>query len=285
MAREEHRAFSLGWVLVSYFLICGGLVVAVVALIATVDRDRVVSRAAAYAACGLGGLVGGFFAGRSSRHYSPLEPAVAGALIVGSVYLLVSRTAVGPLAFGFAEEHIERESLIVGALLSGGGLLGALIGEATMRDTRSHHPLRWLGLGVLITFGAALAAAILTNVLLLDHTLRDPTLLRRILQGEELIGADDISSAFLAALAGTALVGGLVTQMAAGQRILIISGGAVLVAVTGGMFAVLALADAIDADTVVGTLFLGGCATMLGLIGATFSWLYLRIVGGSDRTP
>ena len=284
MARENVRTFSLGWVFVSYFIICGGMVVSLIAFAATVDHWSVAPENAAYFACGLGGLVGGFFAGRASTHYSALEPAIAGALIVGSVYLLLTRTAIGPIAFAFAEQRIEREGLILGALLSAGGLVGALVGEATVRGPRSLSPVRWFGLGVLITYGAALAATILTNILLIDQALRDPALVRRILDGGELISANEVSSAFLAALAGTGFVGGLVTQMAAGRRMLLVSTSAVFAALTGGMLAVLGLADAIDADTIAGSLFLGGCATMLGLIGAVISWLYSRIVGTTRQS-
>ncbi|MEM9493670.1 MAG: hypothetical protein AAGC55_31260, partial [Myxococcota bacterium] len=166
MGRIDGKSFSLSWVFVSYFAICGGLVVALAAAVYLLQVKAIAfdPRMAGYATCGVGGLLGGLFAGRASRHFSVLEPALAGALVIGSIYCSLRWTAIGPFAFGFASEEIVRESLVLGGLAFGGGLTGALLGELSWTGAPSRNPIRWLGMTVFITAGALLFSLIAVSI-------------------------------------------------------------------------------------------------------------------------
>ena len=279
MSGDDDQYFSLGWVFISYFMVCGGMVVAVAALVVFSPERAFATATGPYLACGIGGLVGGFFAGRVSRRFSVMLPAIAGALVIGSVFLLIKYTAIGPIVFAFAEPRLVRESLILGGLSAAGGLTGAIVGRMTVSDGPPAGTLRWLAPGAFLTYGALLATTIATHILLLDHSLRDPDLMRRMFEGGALVAEEDLSTAFLVAVVGAGFIGGLVTQLAAGRRMLSICGGGVFLSITGGLLGLMALVGPLDADGVVGAVVLGGCATMLGLVGAVLGWLYLRWFG------
>src|SRR5688572_18226407 len=110
MSSGERTAFSLAWVVAAYLMVCGGIVLALT-VVAVADAW---TRVAVWAAIGGGAAIGGLFAGRASPHRSFVEPALAGALVIGSLVLLVWRSAVGQLAFAFARDAIIREALIAG---------------------------------------------------------------------------------------------------------------------------------------------------------------------------
>lgn len=276
----QDRGFSVSWILVSYFAICGGIVLAVAVFLATGGNSGLDPRVAGYVTCGVGGLVGGFFAGRASRHFSIVEPAVAGALVIGSVYALVKWTAIGPWAFTFAAEAIVRESLVLGGLAFGGGLSGALLGELSWTGTPSANPIRWFGMTVFLTAGALLVSAIGASVAFADQTLRDPEALRQILtEGTVRVTEDEVVRVVLAALAATGFLGGAVAQLAAPARILSAATLGVLVTVGGGIAGLLAWGGELREETVRGALLLGGGAAFLAFVGALAVWLVRRAVG------
>jgi hypothetical protein len=169
MSSVERRAFSLGWVVVSYFLVLGGIAGALVAAGVLELHERT----HAYALVAAGAAVGGLFAGRASPHRSYLEPALAGALVVGSLIAFMSRTSLGPWLYTFGKETMWREAAIVGAIALGGGLVGAVIGELSAPREPSGNPLRWSGMTLLITAGALLASLIVSNVLMIDRALKE----------------------------------------------------------------------------------------------------------------
>src|SRR5512134_3965137 len=93
MGRTSGRSFSLGWVLVSYFMLAGAMLLVSMAM----GLLHLEGAWTGYAAFGGGALVGGFFAGRASPHYSAAESGLAGLLLVGSVVLFVLATPLGRL--------------------------------------------------------------------------------------------------------------------------------------------------------------------------------------------
>lgn len=287
---DSRRAFSFGWIFVSYFMICGGMVVGILAtgyLLHTAQLTDVDPRLSAYLACGGGAALGGFFAGRSSSHFSILEPAIAGGLVIGSIFALVKWTALGPLVFSFAESRITRESLVLGGLASGGGLVGALAGEVSSSGTPSPSWLRWLGMAVFLTAGALLASTIASNVLLADRTLKDPQLIGRLLSGQEAVSDEDVMTAAMVALIAASFLGGLITQLAAPRRLLTAAALGVYTAIAGGLIGIMALGGPLEQDSVVGAVVIGAGAGILGLLGALLAWLLCRLTGraGMVKSP
>lgn len=262
-------------------MICGGLVAAIIAVISGFRATHLDPRVAGYLACGGGGALGGLFAGRASNHFSILEPAIAGAMVIGSVFALIKYTAIGPLAFTFAEDAIVRESLILGGLASGGGLVGAIIGELSATGGPSHNRLRWLGLGVFLTAGALLFTIIVTQFVLVDRTLRDSQLMTKLWQESPILTGDEVVVAVLAALAGAGFIGGLVTQLAAPTRMILVVLAGVFIAITGALIGLFVLGDALDQGVALGAVIAGGAATIPALPGALLGWL----LGGPRPGP
>jgi hypothetical protein len=283
MGRISQRRFSLGWVFVSYFMICGGIVAATVAVVSGLRAADMDPRMAGYLACGGGGALGGLFAGRASNHFSILEPALAGAMVIASIFALIKYTAIGPWAFAFAETTIIRESLVLGGLAFGGGLVGAVVGEITAPGAPSRHPLRWLGMSVFLSAGALLFTTIVTHALLVDRTLRDPMLFARLWNESPVVTQDQLAQAALISLAGAALLGGFVTQMAAPARMLLASAAGGFVAIAGALFGLFALGRGLDTDAVIASLALGAGAFVLSLAGALIGWLPRRMFGSTTE--
>jgi hypothetical protein len=272
MSSSSSRAFSLGWVLLAYFFICGGIVFASIGLIAF----RAETPLAPYLAFGIGAAVGGVFAGRASPHRSLVEPAIAGLLVVGSIVALIAGTAIGPVVYAFASESVWRTSILLGASALAGGLLGAALGELTSPPAPSRSTLRWIGLAVLVTAGALFASLVIANVLLVDRVLRDDELLVKLWQESPVFEREDVLRAFFAALAGGAIGGGLITQMAAPSRQLLAVTAGVMVAYAGMFYAILGVTDALDRDALIGVAWITAAAGVLALIGALVGWLLAR---------
>lgn len=260
-------------------MICGGVVIAMFALVRMLRNAEIAPQSAGYIACGVGALIGGFFAGRSSRHFSILEPAIAGGLVIGSLFAAIKWTALGPWAFAYAEDTIVRESLVLGGLAFGGGLVGALIGEASSSGPPSEGAVRWLSMTIFITAGALLFAIIAVNVLLVDEKLRDPEFFRKLMNHDDtLVSRDEITGAILLALALAGFLGGLVTQMAAPMRMLMLALIGVAMAIFGALYGVLVLAEkAKDTDAIIGVVILAGGAGFLGFVGALLAWIARRV--------
>ncbi len=279
VGQVDSRSFSIIWIFVSFFLIAGGIVATVIGLAAGLGPETLDPRTAAYLSCSLGGAIGGLFAGRASPHFSVLEPAIAGGLVIGSIFALIKWTAIGPLAFAFAEEAIVRETLIMGGLAFGGGLLGAYLGELSSGRAPSSSSLRWLGMAVFITVGALLVMTILTCMLVIDQTLRDPELMSKLHSHSPLVNEDEAVMAAILMLVGAGFLGGLVTQLAAPVRMLIVSTIGVFTAVAGTLIGILALTETLTSDPAVGSLIIGGGCAVAGFVGALIGWLIRRLIG------
>lgn len=264
--------FSLGWVLLSYFFICGGIVFASIGLVAL----RAQTTLAPFLAFGIGAALGGVFAGRASPHRSLLEPALAGVLVVGSIVALIAGTAIGPVVYAFASDSVWKTSTLLGASALAGGLIGAAFGELTSPAVPSGNPLRWIGVAVLLTAGALFAGLVVSNVLMVDRALRDDELLLKLWEKSPLFEREDVLRAFYTALAGGAVGGGLVTQLAAPSRQLFAATAGVMIAYAGMFYAILAFTEALDRDAMIGVGVISAAGGLLALIGATVGWLFAR---------
>jgi hypothetical protein len=299
----------LRWIVISYFLIGGGVALAAGILIAAwivtgaIDvaaLARLAERAAGdslepgslppaitggaiagtltFAA---GAALGGFFAGRASPHRSYLEPALAAALVVGSVAALIHSTPMGKLAVSFVRAEVEVMTSVLVATGLFAGLLGAVLGELSSGDPRSVGPVRRTGIAVLVTAGALLAAVTFAAILLINEAAE--MALRNIVANQhgregplvEVAAGRLIGFAILAAVAASA-IGGAVSQLATPGRSVgppALAAGLIL----GGLgIAAAAAAPQID--------WLGAAALGLGagaaLLAASAAAL-VRVVGGA----
>ena len=271
------NSFSIGWVIVSYFLICGGVCVAIGGYALAGARQP----SAGYAAFFVGAALGGAMAGRASPHRSYLEPALAAALVVGSVLAFVNSTPMGRLLVASYHDQVIRSAEVLAGLGAGGGLLGALVGEATQpRDPRLLG-LRWLGLSLFISAGAVLSAGTFAALLLLNKAAEKA--LGQILTGgidphQPLLSQDRVALAATAAGVGAAFLGGLVTQLGAPRRALVPAMLGPLLVMGGAVLAIGAAAG--RGHQLVGpAVVVGAFAAAVALVGALCAYLVGRATG------
>jgi MFS family permease len=267
------RSFSLGWIVVSYFLVLGGIAAALVITVAAEIRDRYVG----YGLVAAGAAIGGLFAGRASPHRSLLEPAIAAALVIGSLVAFLSQTLLGQfvdvLIHAVTTETADdrsdmwRHIGVIAGVAAAGGLIGGAIGELTASGTPSPGALRWMGMALLITAGALLASSLVSHVLLVDRALRDGGM-ARVWEGRSLVSDDALVRSTMIALAAGAFLGGLVTQAAAPVRRLAAIGAAVLLGYGALLFAVIDPRQGVDQSTALGVVVIAVGGALIAVIGA-----------------
>lgn len=157
----QGQGFSFASVVLSYFLVGGGMFTAMlIAGFAQVTSDVVI-----YSMMAAGAFVGGFIAGRASRAETVLEPAIGAVGVIGTIVGLAAGTEVGTFLW-----HVDRDSMVklvglVGGLAAGGALGGAWLSERLLGEsTTSRGP--WVLYAALATFGACLISTVITSVLL-----------------------------------------------------------------------------------------------------------------------
>ncbi|HEU5057844.1 MAG TPA: hypothetical protein VFU21_15035 [Kofleriaceae bacterium] len=238
----------LGWVLVSYFLIAGGVALAAVSL----ALFAVASRAASDAVFFLGALVGGLVAGRASRHKAVAEPAVAALLVVGTMMAIFS-VGVGRSFPWSSGDGILPLPVQLGLVAGLGGLVGGLIGRRSRSGRPEGSAWRWWGVAMLVNLGATFMLVSSSMVWLGG------------------VGEDAEVGAIFLGLAVAWLLGGFCAQAIMPRRMIWVSGA--------GSFAIVLLAGAfstvrgdVDAGAVIGAGFLWGVGTLIGALGALIGW-------------
>jgi hypothetical protein len=272
VTNTSDRSFSFAWLFVAYFMIAGGIFVALIGAIALELDIKVGS----YAAFGAGGLIGGLLSARATPHRSHFEAAAAGAMIAGSIALFLSYTAIGRLLYYFAQDAVIRETAILGAIGLAGGLAGATLGELSSSGPRSTSSLRWIGLGAVLTAGALFLCLIVVNAIMVDRALGEPALVGKVLFGSPIFEEEAFVNAQLIAMVIAPLVGGMVAQMAAPRRLFLPAGlgagGAYLVV----LLAILLGGNELEADSLLGSIVIAIVAGLLGTTGALKGWLFVR---------
>jgi hypothetical protein len=268
---SERKLFSLSWVIVSYFLVAGGVVVAIAVAVAA----RITDPRAGYAVIAGGALVGGVFAGRASPHRAIVEAALAGALLVGSLLLFAKATPIGRLALAFGGDEVTTTMITSAVFAFGGGLIGSVLGELSRAVEPSDSATRWMFLAWLITAGALLLATIVSSVLVVDRAVAEQGLYQAWREGL-VVDDRDVAIAGVIALGVAAAVGGMVTQLAAPRRLAIAIGLAVAVgyAIMLGLAARGGSGDASPRDLAIGIGVLSAGGGVVAAIGAAIAGIF-----------
>jgi len=278
----QASGFSLAWVVVSYFLICGGLCAAVTGYALTGTDDPYTIGAALFVGAGLGG----FLAGRASPHRSYLEPALAAAVVVASVVAFIYSTPLGRLLVESHRDEVVRAALQLGGVGSAGGLLGALIGEATQRRRHGDRAFGWIIHATFIAAGALFAASTAAGLVLLNEAAQ-VAILQSWTGGrpdQPLLSEHRVTVAVAAAGAAASFATGLVTQMGAPRRALFPAAFGAGVVIAGAVMAIGWAAE--RAHELVGPAALfGAIAAALSLVGALVAFLVRRAAGRLSDGP
>jgi hypothetical protein len=203
-------SFSFASVILSYFLVGGGLFAG--ALVTSLLEVK--SEVPAYALLAAGAAVGGFVASRASRGSTILEPAIGGIAVIASIAAVLGATELGRQLWAVAQGSSLRAGGLLAALGGGGALVGALVSEKLLGEaTRSSIP--WVIYAALATFGACLLATLLVALGLVGS-------------GEEASGDRGVAMV-IAGMASGCLLAGLAVGASARTRPLlasILGGGA-----------------------------------------------------------
>lgn len=254
MARAR-PGFSIGWVVVSYFMVAGGVVMGMSALGAL----DLASPVAVHALLFVGAAVGGLFAGRASHGKSVIEPAVAGALLVISCIGLLLLVPGMRVLVAIDGEQLAR-ILGVGAMTGVGGLVGATLGARSAPPRRSTDWYRWAGISALISLGIMFLVIVALAILVL-----------RSRDGAGL-GDDAGAGIGLAGMGAGALFGPLVAQVIAPIRMNRACAGGVVLLMLAMALLTLGSGDREAGRLITGFAVLAVAGYLIGLIGARVGW-------------
>jgi|GEM_PF-2420973 len=244
------RGFSFASVILSYFLVGGGMFTATL----VAGRLHLSSEYVWYAVLAAGAFVGGFVAARASRGSTIVEPAIGAVAVVGTIVALAAKTQIGQMVWSMAQEQTMKFVGSVGISGIAGALIGAGISEKLFGEsTRSSIP--WLLYSALSTFGASLLATLFASLVFMTG------------HANQL----DASVVILIGLAAGCLIAGLAIGASARVRPLIsaLVGGGLGVA---GFCALVAGATPPDRDTQAGMIILAVGGGILTLIGTAIGW-------------
>jgi hypothetical protein len=157
------KGFSFASVILSYFLVGGGMFTATL----VAGQLHLDSEYLWYAVLAAGAFVGGFIAARASRGSTIVEPAIGAVAVVGTIVALAAKTPLGQTLWAFAQDQTMRFVGSVGVSGIAGALIGATISEKLFGEsTRSSIP--WLLYSALSTFGACLLVTLFAALVLLS---------------------------------------------------------------------------------------------------------------------
>jgi hypothetical protein len=250
------QGFSFASLILSYFLVGGGMFTGTLAAFVLKTDSQVVG----YLLLAAGGFVGGFVAARASRGSTVLEAAIGAIAVVGTIVGMAATTVIGKLLWAAAQDQtVKFVAAVIGAG-GGGALVGAFLSEKLFGEsTTSSVP--WVLYTALSTFGACLLALLFGSIIFVT---RDTGASR-----------DELGGMLLGGMAVGCLLAGLAVGASARTRPLLaalVGGGAgvlgfftLMLRVTGS--------SSNDKDQAAGMIVLavGGC--LVTLIGALIGWL------------
>jgi hypothetical protein len=251
MARND---FSIASVVLSYFLVAGGVALGLILL--TLIKSG--GEPAFYGALAAGGAVGGFVAARASRGTTITEPAIGGVLVIATMVGVFVGTDVGEILWHVAAGEITRMVAIAGGSAAAGAIGGACVSEKVF-GAHSQSSLAWLLHVSFAVLGACFAAFVV--------------LLGAMMRGQ---AGDDGATAgmYFGAMGVGALLSGIAAGASAPKRILGVSFLGSIVGVMGFYLLIRALpgVDDEDGDAAIGFAVIGAGCGIVTLLGALVGW-------------
>jgi len=247
--------FSIASVILSYFLVAGGIALGLIALTVV----KVSGEPAFYGALAVGGALGGFLAGRASRHTTITEPAVGGALVVLTMVGIFVGTDLGELLWHVAQDKVTKIVVIAGSAAAAGAVGGAFVSEKLF-GAHSQLSVVWLVHVAVAVLGASFVALLV--------------LMGAMLRGET--GSDGVNAGiYFGAMAVGALLSGLAAGASAPQRILVVSLLGAVAGVMGFYLVMRAMpgtAGDEDGKAAAGFAIIGVGCGLVTLVGALVGW-------------
>ena len=251
----QRDGFSFSSVILSYFLVGGGLGVGTL-LVGLLQPS---SEYAGYLVLGGGAFLGGWVAARASHGSTIIEPVIGAIAVVATMVGLAAGTVVGQHVWSVAQDATMKFIGVVGGVCAGGALVGAFISEKLM-GAATQSSLPWILYAGMAAFGACLLATLVAALALASG-------------GTAAAGIENVAIVMMVGSAAGCLLSGLSVGASARTRPLIAAflGGALGVA---GYFYVLsrpAVASA-EKDAAAGIAVLAAGGAVVMLLGAAIGW-------------
>jgi hypothetical protein len=246
-----NRGFSFASVILSYFLVAGGLLTGTfITMLMSAP-----SQSLAYAMAAAGAFVGGFIAARASPGSTIIEPAIGAIAVIGTIVAIII-TAAGTSVWHVAPDELKKFAGIYAAAGVVGALVGAFVSEKVLGESTTSS-LPWIVYAAFASYGACTIATLVATMLLLS--------------GER--SSDDASKLLLAGMAAGCLLSGLAIGASARTRPLLAS----LIGGGGGVAVFVALvthdSKPPSDDAVTGMIILVIGGAVLTLFGALIGWV------------
>jgi len=245
------QGFSFASVILSYFLVGGGMFTATLAS----NALKLTSEIAVGGVLAAGAFAGGFIAGRASRGRTILEPAIGTVAVVATIVGLAATTPIGKLIWALAQDQTLKFVGTVGLVGVVGALVGAFVSEKLFGEaTQSSIP--WLLYTAMSVFGACLLATLFASILSF---------------GDNATTRLDLGVVILIGIGGGCLLAGLAVGASARTRPLLAAlvGGGLGVA---GYFALISRAQPPDKDAMAGLALFAAAGAIVTLIGTAVGW-------------
>ncbi|MBK9034139.1 MAG: hypothetical protein IPL61_23240 [Myxococcales bacterium] len=254
--------FSISSVLLSYFLVAGGIAIGLLAA----GQLKLTSELGLYGVLFLGGAIGGVIAARASRGSTVIEPALGAVLVIATLVGVFLGTGIGELLWHVAKDAIVKTVGYAAAAAAVGAIVGA-IGAERLWSGHSSSPLVW---AVYIAI-AALGACIVAMVVLVGGAAHGAT------------DDDALAGLFFGAMALGSVLTGLTVGASAPRRLLV----ATLLGVVAGVMGFYLLLRELpgtsagdDDKAAAGFAIIGVGCGLLAMAGAAIAW---TLVGKKAR--
>jgi hypothetical protein len=259
------QGFSFASVILSYFLVGGGMFCATL----VAYQLKLGGEIALYATLAAGALVGGFVAARASRGETLLEPALGAIAVIATIIGLAAATPMGAQLWAGANDETLKFVGAVGVSSVVGAVIGAFVGEKLGEATRSSLP--WFIYTGMSVFGACLLATLLASIFLMAK------------RGGE-ASASESGVVMVIGIGAGCLLAGFAVGASARVRPLIAAffGGGLGLA--GYVALVLKLASATSSDAIAGTAVMAAAGAIVTLFGTALGWAMVgkKQAGGPD---
>ena len=247
------QGFSFASVILSYFLVGGGMFCATLVAF----QLKLGGEIALYASLAVGALVGGFVAARASRGETLLEPALGAVAVIATIVGLAAATPMGAQLWSGAHDATLKFVGAVGVSSVVGAVIGAFIGEKLGEATRSSLP--WVIYSGMSVFGACLVANMVASIFLI---------------AKRADGASDTKAGVLMVIgigAGCLLAGFAIGASARVRPLLAAFFGGGL-GIAGYVALVIKLASAMSSDAMAGVAVIAVAGAVVTLIGTALGW-------------
>jgi hypothetical protein len=247
------RGFSVASVVLSYFLVAGGLFAGTL-LMVVLKTDREIPR---YALLAAGACFGGFVAARASRGSTVLEPAIGAIAVVATIVALAASTDIGRLIWLVAKDATMRFVATVGVTCAGGAIVGAFVSEKLLGEaTESSAP--WIIYSAMSAFGACLLATLFASFLFLTDG-QDP-------------GVASLAKTMMIGMVAGCVIAGIAIGASARSRPIgaaFVGGG---LGVAGFFYMIHRLSPGDSKDAALGIAVLAAGGAIVSFIGAVVGW-------------